>query len=329
MVELPCEPPQGKLRPARIQSDKDSLQDSVDTLKKALAGAHKPLIWVGVEIDRLGLQDKAEMLIRQLNIPYVTQLFSKAVLSEDDPLFAGVFDGQASSEAVQKLATESDFILALGVWLTDINTLGWSPADHRPDFDKTAFVSLDTVKYGTYFRRQVSLAEFIDGLLTAKATCKARILPPKTDHPRPKPGLADPIDYQGFYDFIANYIDQKTIIGSDPSMNYFGSMLLKVVARGGYIAEPSYSAIGYIAPAATGLCLAKQSDQRVVVFSGDGGFQVSAQCLSTQTRFQLNPIHFVINNGVYGVEQWLANAGVFAERKTSVFEVVPHANMEL
>ena len=70
-----------------IQSDKDSLQNSVDKLKKALAAADKPLIWVGVEIDRLGLQDKAEMLIRQLKIPYVTQLFSKAVLSEEDPLF--------------------------------------------------------------------------------------------------------------------------------------------------------------------------------------------------------------------------------------------------
>jgi indolepyruvate decarboxylase len=48
-----------------------------------------------------------------------------------------------------------------------------------------------------------------------------------------------------------------------------------------------------------------------MVFSGDGGFQMTAQCLSTQTRFKLNPIVFVIDNGVYGVEQWLADASVF------------------
>jgi indolepyruvate decarboxylase len=42
---------------------------------------------------------------------------------------------------------------------------------------------------------------------------------------------------------------------------------------------------------------------------------MSAQCLSTQTRFGLNPIIFVINNGVYGVEQWLADASVFATDK--------------
>ena len=48
-----------------------------------------------------------------------------------------------------------------------------------------------------------------------------------------------------------------------------------------------------------------------MVFAGDGGFQMSAQCLSTQTRFGLDPIIFIINNGVYGVEQWLADASVF------------------
>ncbi|WP_280707817.1 MULTISPECIES: thiamine pyrophosphate-dependent enzyme [Kitasatospora] len=80
-------------------------------------------------------------------------------------------------------------------------------------------------------------------------------------------------------------------------MNYFGSLLLDVPAPGGFIVQSSYSSIGYIAAAATGVCLAKRDDQRVMVFSGDGGFQMTAQCLSTQTRFGLNPIIFVIGNG--------------------------------
>jgi indolepyruvate decarboxylase len=84
-----------------------------------------------------------------------------------------------------------------------------------------------------------------------------------------------------------------------------------VPAPGGFVAQPSYSAIGYIGPAATGICLATNGDKRVMVFAGDGGFQMSAQCLSTQTRLNLNPIIFVMNNGVYGVEQWLADSTVF------------------
>lgn len=48
---------------------------------------------------------------------------SKAVLPENDEHFARVFDGRASSEAVQDLVKKSDFMLALSIWLTDINTL--------------------------------------------------------------------------------------------------------------------------------------------------------------------------------------------------------------
>lgn len=318
MVDLQCEAPKGQLKPARILSDMAGLEQSITKINERLERAAYPLIWVGVEIDRLGLQEKVGSLIQQLNIPYVTQLLSKAILSEDDALFAGVFDGQASSTAVKDFARNSDFILALGVWLTDLNTLGWDL-----DFDKTAFVSLDTVKYGTYFSPQVSLKDLIDGLLAKKVT-RLGGLPQKPGYKVPSINLTDEITYQGFYDFIPEYIDHNTIIGSDASLNYFGSLLLKVCTPGGFIAQSSYSSIGYIAPAATGICLAKKNNQRVMVFSGDGGFQESPQCLSTQTRFNLNPIIFVINNGVYGVEQWLADSTVFSTEEPFYKSCVLH-----
>jgi indolepyruvate decarboxylase len=261
---------------------------------------------VGVEIDRLGLQEKALRLIQQLDVPFVTELLSKSVLPEDDTLFAGVLDGQASSTAVTDLVKASDFILALGVWLTDINSLGW-----EPDYGKTAFASFDAVKFGTRFGGQVALEHLMDGLLARRFAPRARYLPEKFTYGPPAADPAEEITYQGFYTFMQQYLDESVIIGSDASMNYFGSLLLNVPGAGGFVVQSSYSAIGYSAPAATGICLAKRPDQRVMVFSGDGGFQMTAQCLSTQTRFGLNPIIFVINNGVYGVEQWLADSSVF------------------
>lgn len=306
IVDMECEPPKGSLKPARTMSDKDSLEQAIALIKQKLEAAANPIIWVGVEIDRFGLQEKAEKLIRQLNIPYVTELMSKAILSEDDAQFAGVFDGLASRAAVQDLVKKADFILALGVWLTDINLLGGVP-----ELGITAYASLDTVKYGIDFYSQVSLGDLLDGLATQKVTCKAQALPQTPDYQAPAVNLADELTYQGFYDFISGYIDDNTMIVSDASLNYFGSLLLKVGTPGGFIIQSSYSAIGYAAPAATGISLAKKTDQRVMVVSGDGGFQMGAQCLSTQTRFKLNPIIFVINNGVYGVEQWLADSTIF------------------
>src|SRR5262249_55204079 len=97
MVDLPCDQPKGTLRAARTMSDKGSLDQSVVTIAQALERATNPLIWVGVEVDRYGLQERTSNLIQQLNVPYVTELLSKSVLSEEDAQFAGVFDGLASS----------------------------------------------------------------------------------------------------------------------------------------------------------------------------------------------------------------------------------------
>lgn len=319
MVDLVCESPRGTLAPARILSDGTSLEESAERIRARLESAENPLIWVGVEVDRLGLQGKVMNLIRQLNVPFVTELLSKAVLSENDALFVGVLDGQASSEAVSDLASASDFILALGVWLTDINSLGWDP-----DYDKTAFASLDAVKFGTYFGSQVALEHLIDRILEEKIAPKERKLPEKPARRVPAVGPTELITYQGFYNFIQQYVDRNTILGSDASLNYFGSLLLDVPGPGAFIVQSSYSAIGYAAAAATGICLAKKPGQRVMVFSGDGGFQMTAQCLSTQTRFKLDPIIFVIDNGVYAVEQWLADAGVFHSSKPFYTSCILH-----
>ncbi|MGB8286660.1 alpha-keto acid decarboxylase family protein [Rhizobium ruizarguesonis] len=310
MVDLECTRPSNALKAAPDISDEDSLNQSIAQISERLQNATKPLIWIGVEIDRFGLHDQAERLIRALKIPYVTELLSKAILSEDDVQFAGVFDGESSSPYVQSLVKDSDFVLALGVWLTDINDLGWPI-----DLDKTAFASWDTVKYGTIFNAEVSLADLVNGLIDKRLTCRAQSLPAKTARQAPAVNPAGEITYQGFYDFIQQQIDGNTIVGADASLNYFGSLLLEVGARRGFIVQSSYSAIGYIGPAATGVSLAKQDKQRLLVFAGDGGFQMTAQCLSTQTRFNLNPIIFVMDNGIYGVEQWLADASVFHGNK--------------
>lgn len=308
MYDLPCARPAGKLYPVKRLSDADNLTKSITLLKTQLERAKRPLIWTGVEIDRFGLQEKLERLLKKLNVPYVSTLLGKGSISEYNPLFAGVFDGQGSRKDVQELAENADFILGLGVWTTDINNLGTVL-----DYGKTAFLAHDALHFNNdnNFHGQVLLEDAIDALLEDAPVCQ-----------RYSPGLTFPekvakidpsaqITYQGFYDFIPQYIDENTIIGGGTSLNYFGTMLLRVGTPGGFIAQAAYTDIGYVTPAATGACVAMKDGQRLMVFAGDGGFQMTAQCISTQTRLGLNPIIFIMDNGVYAIEQWLAGADVF------------------
>ena len=68
IVDLACQRPAAPLAAGRIMSDPASLEDSVAKLSEELSRASYPLIWVGVEVDRLGLQDEALALIHELNV---------------------------------------------------------------------------------------------------------------------------------------------------------------------------------------------------------------------------------------------------------------------
>jgi indolepyruvate decarboxylase len=316
MYDLPCTKPQGKLQPAKRLSNSPNLESAISILQTQLKNAKRPLIWTGVEIDRYGLQEKLEELLKRLNIPYVSTLLGKASISEYNPLFAGVFDGQASVESVQKLAADADFVLGLGVWTTDINNLGTTIA-----YNKVAFVAHDTLRFDSddNFKAQVLLEDVIDALLKDTPECVSYALPKITARKTPELDPQDQVTYQGFYDFIPKYIDKNTIIGGGTSLNYFGSMLLKVDTPGGFIAQAAYTDIGYVTPAATGACVAMKGSKRMMVFAGDGGFQMTAQCISTQTRLGLNPIIFIMDNGVYAIEQWLAGPDVFKKGSKKPF----------
>ena len=69
-----------------------------------------------------------------------------------------------------------------------------------------------------------------------------------------------------------------------------------------FIGQTFYGSIGYTVGATLGASIAAQ-DRRVVLFVGDGAFQVTCQDLSTMIRNRLKPIIFLINNDGYTIER--------------------------
>jgi indolepyruvate decarboxylase len=120
----------------------------------------------------------------------------------------------------------------------------------------------------------------------------------------------DAITYQGFYDFTAPQINSDSIILGGTGFNLWGSVLLEICEADSFITQAAYTDIGYVTPAAVGASFARP-DQKVVVFAGDGGFQMTAQSLSSMARYGQDTLIFLINNDVYGIEQWLAAPAAF------------------
>ena len=68
-----------------------------------------------------------------------------------------------------------------------------------------------------------------------------------------------------------------------------------------FIGQTFYGSIGYTVGATLGASIAAR-DRPVVLFVGDGSFQVTGQDLSTMVRYKVKPIVFVNNDG-YTIER--------------------------
>ena len=73
-----------------------------------------------------------------------------------------------------------------------------------------------------------------------------------------------------------------------------------------FIGQTFYGSIGYTVGATLGAGMAAQ-DRRVVLFVGDGSFQVTCQDLSTMIRNRLKPVIFLINNDGYTIERVISD----------------------
>lgn len=318
VYDLPCERPQGRITASDPRSDAHNLEEALEHVRGKLVAADRPLVWAGVEIERYGLQDAFAEWVEAHDLPYVTSLLGKGVLSESNARFAGIFDGNGSPDAVQALVKESDFVLGLGAWMTDENLLGW-----MLDWTDTTLAYREVVRAGAEVYTAVSLPDLLHGLLDAddaigpfNGAALAEATRSKTtvdtpDDPDAPTGPDETLTYQGFYDAVSQYVDASTVVMGGTGFNYFGSMSLPTLRQSGYVAQAAYADIGYVTPAAVGVDFAVDDDVRVMVFAGDGGFQMTAQCIGTMVEHNQNPILFVLDNGVYGIEQWLADPAVY------------------
>jgi pyruvate decarboxylase len=73
------------------------------------------------------------------------------------------------------------------------------------------------------------------------------------------------------------------------------------------ISQTIWGSIGFALPAAQGAATAarEMKGHRVILFVGDGSFQVTAQALGTMVANKLNVIIFLINNSGYTMERWV------------------------
>ncbi len=288
VVDAPC----GPVVPAPgPPADPEAVAACADEVLARLAAARRPVVMVGVEVRRFGLESRVAELTDRLGVPVVTSFLGRGLLAGTGVPLAGTYLGAAGPPEVTELVEGSDGLLLLGVILSDTN-LGVSA--RAIDLRRT-IQALDgrvTLHYHTY--PDVPLPDLVAALLArvADRPLAGGGATPQT-YPRGMPADDTPI---APLDVATAVNDLMAEAGRFPVAADMGDCLFAALDIGDaeLLATGYYATMGFAVPAGLGVQAA--TGRRPLVLVGDGAFQMTGWELGNCRRYGWDPIVLVFNN---------------------------------
>jgi len=287
MVALPCGP---VIRQADAAPDQDALDACVEEILARLAQAESPVLMVGVEVRRFGLEKKVALLGRRLGLPIVTSFMGRGLLAEHDARLVGTYMGVAGLPEVTQLVEASDGLFLLGEILCDTN---FAVSETKIDMRKTIQALNGRVSIGYHTYSQVPLTALVERMLERIDQSEKSFSVQRQVFPRGMPaddaGITPSDIATAVNDLMAEH--GKMPIASDVGDCLFTAMEIEHTAL---VAPGYYATMGYGVPAGLGLQAA--TGQRPLILVGDGAFQMTGWELGNCRRYGWDPIVLLFNN---------------------------------
>lgn len=303
-------------RPVRIRTH--SLADKVYA---ALGNSRKPLLLAGggcVIADK-GIKDLLAF-IENTGLPAATTLMGKGAIPDDHPQYLGNVGMHGTPQANTALGT-CDLLLAVGSRFSD-RIIGDFDLYQEENDRVIIHVDIDPAEIGKNLRPDI---EIEDDAADFFATMLSVGLPEKfnvdwqawRDELSKKKTRYDQLKFAMYRDtspllpqYIIHQVAEKTK-GSDPVVTtdvgqhqMFVAQHYPVESPRSFITSGGLGTMGFGLPAAIGASFAA-NNRNTVLFTGDGGFQMTIQELGLLAKQNLPVKVFIMNNSCLGmVRQW-------------------------
>jgi indolepyruvate decarboxylase len=283
----------------RTVSDAGKVVEAARDVAARLQQAKRPVLIVGIEVNRFGLMNEVVRLAEGLGIPVLTNLLAKGAFPMDHPLSMGVHMGSLSHSAIHNLVEQADLVLSLGTLLTDVDLGNQPPSIPR---EKSIWAVEHRVHVSFHTYTNVHIADFVQALLKAKLPCFEEKVTYYDNLPEPSKGTeSDPIGMAVVIAEINQFLHGRNdfLIVAESGDSVFAGLDIKVCGGGIYMAQGYYSSMGFAVPAALGAQIG--TGVRPLVLCGDGAFQMTGQEIAQAPRYGLNPIILLFNNQGWGL----------------------------
>lgn len=273
----------------------DYLTEAIQAIDSLLRAARKPCALVGAKALRFGYAKALMQFSQGCQVPCVSTLLGRGVLTAKDCLYAGVFTG-AKGDPIAEFLLQSDLLLVCGAIHSDSNFAGYPQllAERSVIWWDEQGVRLPDGRFLPVDANAMAAAlvglnhQFDPRLEEIKA-----IQVPAED-PSTTPWNSGAVMRQLHQQLTQQ--DQVYPFVVDIGDCLFAS--LEVTPR--YLLAPAfYASMGYAVPAALGL--QQVSKMRPIVVVGDGAFQMTGLELGHCSRFGWSPIVIVLNNQSWGM----------------------------
>ncbi|KAK6005405.1 hypothetical protein QM012_007047 [Aureobasidium pullulans] len=297
-------------------SDGDSESKVSGRILELMHSAKKPLIFVDGESRCLDILDEINELVKTTKWPVWTSPFGKGLVDEHLESFQGIYNADLGSESAKTYFESADLALVFGPHFSSTNTALFSTI---PKQAISVSFSERHVKIGTEITRDVSNKKLIANLLKqvdrSKTTKSETLSKPSKEAPSVQ--SSGSLTQTDFYRVINRMLRPGDIVMGETGTASHGTRDLVLPSGSYYFTAVTWLSIGYMLPAALGASLAQRdsekwrnrsgsteaSQDRVVLFIGDGSLQMTVQEISTMIRENLNIIIVIINNDGYTIER--------------------------
>ncbi|WP_439443910.1 alpha-keto acid decarboxylase family protein [Listeria aquatica] len=302
VAESPTSKPSRKLSGSTELTSED--QNLLQEIESAFSKAKRPVIMTGHELASFGLEKSMQRFIEKTKLPVTTLSFGKGVIDETTESFIGTYSGALSEPSVQTFVDQADFLLLLGVKLSDSATGTFSQGFSE---ENVIAVNVDEVTLYGKISQNHHFEPLIKSLETLEFAPYSGDYPAKNDDLASFIPSATPLTQKRYWQAMDAFFEPGDTIIAEQGTSFFGIAPLFLKTKTSFIGQPLWGSIGFTFPATLGSQIANP-DSRHILAIGDGSLQLTIQELGVALRQKLKPIIFVLNNDGYTVERQIHGA---------------------
>ncbi|KAK6525392.1 Pyruvate decarboxylase 1 [Orbilia ellipsospora] len=289
--------------------------DVLDSITEIIYSANNAAILVDACAIRHRVIDEVHDLINKSQLPAFATPMSKGAIDETNIRFGGIYIGDVSRPDVKKAVESADLIISIGALKSDFNSGGFT---YHTNTKHTIEFQVDHIKIGYATYPGIGMKSVLQKLLGSldfhriRHTESAKSKPPRLVNQEAENSGGQEITHSWFWPHVGNWLQEKDVIITETGTANFGILETRFPKDVTAISQVLWGSIGYSVGACQGAALAlKETDRsrRVILFTGDGAFQMTGNEVSTMIRHGLKPIIVVINNDGYTIERMIHGEG--------------------